>query len=161
MQSHHVLLFPSTHREGLGLVLLEAQANGCVPVASHFPGVTDYAIADGETGLLAAVGDPDAFAAQIAALTLADRWQRYSHAGIERAGRLFSFAEMGRQYGGLATAIGQGAYPLPTPRSRTADRLPRFSRRDYVPRALLPLAMRLRRLLRSRPKTGSDRHATS
>lgn len=148
MQSHHALIFTSTYGEGLGQVLLEAQANGCVPIASRFTGITDYAIADGDTGLLATVGNTDAFAAQIAALTVEERWQRYSRAGIERAHRLFSFAEMGRQYEELVTNIGQGAYPLPTPRSQTADRLPRFSRRDHLPRALLPLAARLRRLFR-------------
>lgn len=158
MQSHHMLLFTSTYGEGLGQVLLEAQANGCVPIASRFPGITDYAIADGETGLLAAVGDPHAFAAQIAVLTAADRWQRYSHAGIERTHRLFSFAEMGRQYGELVSAIGQGAYPLPAPRAKTPPCLLRFPRRDHLPRALLPLAMRLRRFFRSRTAAGANRH---
>jgi glycosyltransferase involved in cell wall biosynthesis len=161
MQSHHALLFTSTYGEGLGLVLLEAQANGCVPVASRFPGITDFAIADGETGLLAAVGDPNAFAAQIAALTAADRWERYSHAGVERARNTFTFAEMGLQYGELASALGQGAHPLPTPRSQASPGVLRFSRRDYLPRALLPLAMRLRRLYRSRTPTGRDPHASS
>ena len=159
MQSHHMLLFTSTYGEGLGQVLLEAQANGCVPIASRFPGITDYAIADGETGLLATVGDPHAFAEQIATLTAADRWQRYSHAGFERARHIFTFAEMGRQYGELASAIGQGAYPLPALRSQASPGVPHFSRREHLPQALLPLAMRLRRFFRSHTAAGRDRHA--
>ena len=51
MQAHHVLLLPSIF-EGFPLVIVEAQANGCVPVASHLAGITDMAIEDGVSGLL-------------------------------------------------------------------------------------------------------------
>ncbi len=67
MRTHDVLLFPSIF-EGLSLALLEAMRDGCVPVASRIAGVTDYAIDDGETGLLFPVGDTRAAAARLVAL---------------------------------------------------------------------------------------------
>jgi len=48
--------------EGLGLVLLEVQANGCVPVATKLPGISDYAVEEGVTGLLTPEGDAAALA---------------------------------------------------------------------------------------------------
>ncbi|MEN3974768.1 glycosyltransferase family 4 protein [Emcibacter sp. SYSU 3D8] len=50
-----VLLFPS-RTEGFALVLLEAMASGCVPVASQIRGVTDAAVTDGHDGLLFPIG---------------------------------------------------------------------------------------------------------
>ena len=146
MRAHHVLLLTSTS-EGLANVLLESQANGCVPVASRLPGVTDVAIAEGVTGLLAEVGNAQSFAGQIAALTGSDRWQRYSVAAAERARREFSRDEMGRQYAGLLEELRSGAYALPTPRSRLPAGRPRFSRSDHLPLALVPIVRRLRRRL--------------
>lgn len=55
LNQHDVLLFPSRY-EGLPLVLVEAMATGCVPIASRIHGVTDFVINDGETGLLFPVG---------------------------------------------------------------------------------------------------------
>jgi glycogen synthase len=59
-----VLLLPSVY-EGLSLTLLEAMAAGCVPVASRIRGVTDYVVADGESGLLFPIGDTQAAAAHL------------------------------------------------------------------------------------------------
>jgi glycosyltransferase involved in cell wall biosynthesis len=67
MRSHDALLLPSVY-EGFGLTLIEAMAAGCVPVASRIRGVTDYVIADGETGLLFPVGDVQAAAARLVEL---------------------------------------------------------------------------------------------
>lgn len=128
---HHLLLWPSSYGEGLGLVLLEAQANGCVPVASRLLGVTDFTLADGETGLLAEEKNVEDFARQIGQLTDPVRWQRFSQAGIVRTRHLFTEQAMMRDYAALLAEIAQGHYPLPAPRSS----LPRpvFSRREYVP----------------------------
>lgn len=55
LRAHDVLLFPSRY-EGQGLVLLEAMATGCVPVASNIRGVTDVMVEHGVNGLLFPVG---------------------------------------------------------------------------------------------------------
>jgi glycosyltransferase involved in cell wall biosynthesis len=55
MRQHDVFLFPSRY-EGFGIALAEALASGCVPVASHLRGVTDFIIDSGETGFLFPVG---------------------------------------------------------------------------------------------------------
>ena len=46
----HVVVLPSVSKlEAFGLVLLEGMAAGCVPVASHLPGLCDVALASGYT----------------------------------------------------------------------------------------------------------------
>jgi glycosyltransferase involved in cell wall biosynthesis len=55
-----VLLFPS-RLEGFGLVLVEAMAEGCVPVASMLPGITDSIVKDGHSGYLVPMDDSEAF----------------------------------------------------------------------------------------------------
>jgi glycosyltransferase involved in cell wall biosynthesis len=67
MRRHDVLLLPSVF-EGLSLSLIEAMAAGCVPVASRIYRVTDYAVADGDTGLLFPVGDTRAAAERLVEL---------------------------------------------------------------------------------------------
>jgi glycosyltransferase involved in cell wall biosynthesis len=116
MREHHGLLWTAGQGEGLGLVLLEAQANGCVPVATKLPKISDYAIEDGETGLLAPEGDVVAFAEQIVALADADRWRSLSAAGIERTRRLFSRDVMAGEFATLLEQIRAGDLPTPTPR---------------------------------------------
>lgn len=141
-RSHHVSLLTSKyHGEGLGLVLLEAQANGCVPVASRLPGVTDFTIEEGVTGLLAEVGNPDSFADQIVTMADPERWHRFSRAGVARTRRLFTLEEMEREYGGLLKELHQGIYALSTPRSRLPR--PHFRQRDYVPLMLNSIVDRL------------------
>jgi glycosyltransferase involved in cell wall biosynthesis len=64
---HDVFLMPSRY-EGLGYVLLEAMAVGCVPVASRISGVTDFVVQEGRTGLLFSVGSTRAAAKHLARL---------------------------------------------------------------------------------------------
>lgn len=150
MQTHHVLLIPSNY-EGLPLVSLEAQANGCVPVASRLPGIMDAAIQDDVTGCLAEVGNIRAFVECIASFTRPARWQAFSLAGMERAQRLFSIETMGKRYLELLEQIGAGQYPLATPRSATAPEARRlFAMRDYMPGALRRALGRLSRAWRRR-----------
>ncbi len=155
LRSHHVSLLTSSPGEGLGLVLLEAQANGCVPVASRLPGVTDFSVEDGVTGLLAEVGEPESFAEQVGRLADPEVWRRFSEAGVARTRRQFSLEEMARQYGGLLEELEGGCHPLPVPRSRLPR--PRFGPGSFVPRTFYPFAERLHRLARGarRPAVGT------
>jgi len=133
MREHHVLLLPSRF-EGMPLALLEAQANGCVPIASRLPGSTDVCIEDGVTGLFADPNDAQSFAVQIAALADAGCWQTCSRAGSERVRRLFSLEGMVQRYLDLIEEIRQGAYPLPVLRAVLAHRMhDLFTWRDYLP----------------------------
>ena len=144
MQSHHLLLTPSWV-EGFPLVLLEAQANGCVPVASLLPGITEVSIANGESGLLSPPGDSAAFVRQIVALADPMNWRSFSQAGIVRARTLFSVETMGERYHTLLQEMADGAFPLAQPRSRRLARLLRnFSWRSIVPSGPLADAHRLR-----------------
>jgi glycosyltransferase involved in cell wall biosynthesis len=56
MAEHDVFLLPSRY-EGQSIALVEALATGCVPVASHIRGVTDFVVEPNETGFLFPVGD--------------------------------------------------------------------------------------------------------
>ena len=152
LRAHHVSLFTSTIGEGLGLVLLEAQANGCVPVATRIDGVTDYAIAENETGLLAQDGDAESFADQIAALADTSRWQRMSAAAIKRTHATFTMDAMSRDFEDLLQALARGEYPLPTPRSHSTMPRAQFDAWARIPKILLPAASlveRIRRRMRS------------
>ena len=140
-RQHHVLLLTSSYGEGLGLVLLEAQANGCVPVASRLLGVFDFAIEEGVTGLLAEIKNPEDFAEQIATLTSPDRWQRLSRAGVVRTRELFTYDAMARDYRALLADLQRGDYALPRPRSTLAR--PRLPWTAYLPRPVLERYARL------------------
>jgi len=90
MAGHDVLLFPSRF-EGLGIVLLEAMAAGCVPIASRIGLVTDQIISDGATGILFNIGDTRTAAAQIVALARdRDRLGTMSANARDAATRKFS-----------------------------------------------------------------------
>lgn len=149
MRDHHALAWTSREGEGLGLVLLEAQSNACVPVASRLVGVTDFSIADRETGLLADIDDAEDFAARIAELSEAGTWERLGRAGVARTRARFGPEAMARDYAGFLDEVRSGAFPLPVPRSAIVPR--RWSWLSRVPFGLRPAADRLdarvRRLL--------------
>jgi len=133
MQTHHILLMPSNY-EGLPLVSLETQANGCVPVASRLAGITDVGIEDGVSGYLVDRDDIQGYVGAISRLLDAERWQSFSRAGIERAKQRFSVAVMGARYLNLIKLIAAGAYPLPGSRQCKTEQL--FTVRDYLPGVL-------------------------
>jgi glycosyltransferase involved in cell wall biosynthesis len=63
LASCHALVLPS-YREGLPLVVLEAMATGCVPIASDVGGIPE-AVADGVTGIVVPPGNVAALKAAI------------------------------------------------------------------------------------------------
>ncbi len=144
-RDHHVSLLTSDYGEGLGLVLLEAQANGCVPVASRLLGVTDFTLAENESGLLAEFGNPEDFAAQIASLTDPVCWHRLSTGAIERTQRRFTFEEMAREYEDMLHELVSGQYPLP--QARSLQPITAFGFKDHIPLGACQGAQRLKNTL--------------
>lgn len=69
MNENDVFLFPSKY-EGYPLVLIEAMAAGCAPVAAHLAGITDWIIKDGINGLLFSTGSSAQAAHHLINLTL-------------------------------------------------------------------------------------------
>ncbi|MEM7029663.1 MAG: glycosyltransferase [Chloroflexota bacterium] len=66
LRTSDVLVLPSlTMAEAFGIVLLEAMAAGCVPIASNIPGVRDVV---GQVGYTFPIGDHQALAARLAYL---------------------------------------------------------------------------------------------
>jgi glycosyltransferase involved in cell wall biosynthesis len=105
MRAHDVLLLPSVY-EGLSLTLLEAMAAGCVPVASRIRGVTDYVIADGETGLLFPVGNVRAAAARLTELGRSpSRLEAMSQAARRAARTRFGIGSQGAAFFSLIQRI--------------------------------------------------------
>ncbi len=147
MRDHHVLLLPS-HFEGLPLVSLEAQANGCVPVLSRLPGIMDAAIEDGVSGFLATVDDAEDFARCVADLAADEQiWQACSSASMKRARTFFSIEVMGQRYLDLLEQLAAGRYSLAqsSRHVRLLSRESPFSFHDFLPAPLLSLFIRSRR----------------
>jgi glycosyltransferase involved in cell wall biosynthesis len=88
----------STRMEGFGTIVLDAALAG-VPVAATAAGGLPEAVLDGQTGLLAPVGDAPALAAALLRLleepALA---QRLAQAARRRAEQEFSVTNMARRY---------------------------------------------------------------
>ena len=93
-----ILLLPSRY-EGCPNAVLEAMAEGVVPVATKLRGVTDWIIDDGRTGMLCRYGDPKSFARAIVAM---DRDRKglvtMQTAAIEAVRRRFSAETMATAY---------------------------------------------------------------
>jgi len=134
MLAHHVLLMPS-HFEGFGLVAVEAQACGCVPIASKLPGITDQTIDDGRTGMLVNVGDIDAFVTCIEKFSKDPLlWRTLSQNGLSRVERQFSIVAMGRAYLKVIHEALLGKYPLQMERKQSPQiDTSLFTWRDYIP----------------------------
>ena len=75
-----------SHREGFGVVCLEAMAHGRPVVASAVGGLRDLVV-DGETGFLVPPGDRDALRAALERLLGRPRAARAARRGRPRAGR--------------------------------------------------------------------------
>lgn len=133
MRSHHSLLLPSNY-EGLPIVLLEAQANGCVPIAARLPGSTDLAMQGGVYGILVTPDDVDGYVKGIEQLLIPEQWYAFRTAGIAGMQQHFSLHQMGEQYLTLFAALCQNSYPLPLTRTHLRRQgLSPFRWRDYLP----------------------------
>ena len=66
--SHGDILLTPSRFEGFGLVLVEAMAMGCVPIATRLKGITDMIVEDGVSGFLCPMGKTRVFAENIALL---------------------------------------------------------------------------------------------
>jgi glycosyltransferase involved in cell wall biosynthesis len=151
-----VLLMPSFF-EGLPVTLLEAQACGCVPVASLLPGITDLVVKTGISGELAPIGDIPGFVEAVARATSAESaWAARSHAAHASVRDHFSIDAMGASYLTLIHDSLAGRHPLPRSRQQGAPFLPQlFDWKDYLPpglrRAGRTLRDRFRRALPAAP----------
>jgi len=148
LDESHVLLLPSFY-EGLGIILLEAMAAGCVPVASRLPGATDFAV--GQNGMLIEPGNTTAFAEAIALLARnGERWQTLSVACATEARSRFSVETMGQAYLNLFERALAGEYPLAKSRRQSPVLCPQlFARRDVFPHVINCLLERCRGQLKS------------
>jgi glycosyltransferase involved in cell wall biosynthesis len=156
MRSHDVLLFPSIF-EGLGISLLEAMAGGCVPVASRISGVTDYVIADGQTGLLFPVGDTRAAAARLVELERdRSRLRAMSDAARQAVRSRFSIESQGAAFHRLIDRVVLSPRKLRAPLAIEDWRMPRRLRPGWWHSLPAPLKNTLR-LAHERLQTASAR----
>jgi len=129
----HILLFPSLF-EGFPNALLEAQACGCVPVASRLNGITDMAIDNGKTGFLIDIGDIEGFADAVSELVKNEFiWSKMSLAGYSWIYQNFSLDILTEAYGKLIMNALDGKYPLPVSRRPFKIDLSLFTWREFIP----------------------------
>ena len=114
-----VLLLPSFH-EGLPIVLLEAMACGCIPIASRIEGITDEVVEDGVEGYLVDVQNVNGFSDAIIGLAGNSPLRRQMGClARHKVETSFSVDIMGAQYWALIQDLTEGRYRLPRTR-RTA-----------------------------------------
>lgn len=132
--SHHVLLMPSFF-EGLGIIALEAQACGCVPIASELEKVTDQSIQNGITGILTESGNVEEIVAGILTIYHSpEKWSSMSEKGHFRIKDMFSVESMGDAYLNLFQDALSGNYLLPYPcRKHYTIDYSLLSWKDFVP----------------------------
>lgn len=98
LSKQDVLILPSNF-EGLPIVVLEAMAEGVVPVASRLKDMTDFEIEDGRTGFLREPGDIPGFAQALVLLAGdRERLRRMSQAAWQEARNRFTAERMCRDY---------------------------------------------------------------
>ena len=93
-----VVAFPTYHHEGLGRVIVEAQAMG-VPVVAYATGGVPEGIISGQTGFLVATGDVAGLAARLRELLLAPNLRESMGArGRAEAEKQFSLAALASRH---------------------------------------------------------------
>lgn len=103
-----ILAFPS-RREGWGLVLVEAMANGCVPVAFNSYGAVHEIVEDGVNGFIVPAFDLDGYAAALRKLmNNADLLSRMQSAALCTPDK-FAVEKVAAQWETLFTELGGGA----------------------------------------------------
>jgi glycosyltransferase involved in cell wall biosynthesis len=107
------LLVLSSDFEGLPNVVMEAMAAGRPVVATDLGGCREL-IAEGSTGFLVPLGDPQALAEKMTqVLSLPDRGRSLGAAGSDRIRSEFSIAAMVRRYEELFLRVGRKTLPAP------------------------------------------------
>jgi glycosyltransferase involved in cell wall biosynthesis len=147
-----VILFPSRF-EGLGLSLVEAMATGCVPIASHIRGVTDFVVEDGVSGILFPVGSAVAAADAIKRLA-GDRvmLRRMSAAAQKSVGGRFALTTMAQAYARVIASVIEAPPPIADRLDLRHWRYPRGLRpslRSYLPTRLKNFLRGLRERIRT------------
>ncbi|MFB3908011.1 MAG: glycosyltransferase family 4 protein [Candidatus Eisenbacteria bacterium] len=140
----HALLLAS-RIEGMSVSILEAQASGCVPIATEIRGVTDQSVVPGRSGWLVP-RDASAFARAVASVD-ADRegWLRMAAEAHRTVAERFTVERMGRDYANLVRDAAAGRYPLPRPRRRIFPLEPSLvGWKDYLPESARTVARRVR-----------------
>ncbi len=136
LAAHDAMIMPSRF-EGFGLVLIEAMAAGCVPVAALIRGVTDTIVTHGQDGLLFPVGDWKKAAHLLRVLDRdRDRRDALAIAGQARVQTDFAAERMGAQYAALIEKLAKDRPPISEPLAIEDWRLPRGLRtslRTYLP----------------------------
>ena len=139
MASIDIFLLPSRF-EGLPIALLEAMASGCVPVASHIRGVTDFIIEDGVSGLLCPLGSSECFAEAVLRLDRdRDLLARMSVAARRRIEEHFTVGQMVERYDRALLEVLNERPPEFMPYPLTDIFVPpalRTTWRTYVPQSL-------------------------
>jgi glycosyltransferase involved in cell wall biosynthesis len=152
-QQSHILLFTSAY-EGLPNVLLECQAQGCVPIATRLPGITDFLIQDGKTGCLVPPEEPETFAQCLVELCS----QPLQLEALSQNGRAwirshFSQAHEADLFLSLIDRAQKGSYQLETKRhARMLDLSlfpPAYWYRQVLRPSLTPIYRSIQRALRS------------
>ncbi len=112
LYSSDILLFTSYY-EGLPNVVLEAQACGCIPIASRLSGITDFLIKEGVTGILVESGDVEGFSEAILQLANSPaRILEMSNSAKLFMSENFSDAAEGKKYVELISDLLRGSFPL-------------------------------------------------
>ncbi|MNK71873.1 Glycogen synthase [compost metagenome] len=142
MRRHHVLLMPS-HYEGFGIVALEAQAQGCVPIANRLPGATELSIAHGVSGFLVEDQQLSEYVTFLKSVYEDPAlWRQLSVNGYHRVAERFSTEAMGAAY--LAVAEETPVFDASQWRGHPVSLdLSLFGWRDYLPNTLKASVKRL------------------
>jgi glycosyltransferase involved in cell wall biosynthesis len=107
----HCLVLPSRY-EGMPIVVIEAQAEGCVPICTNLPGIGQEAVEDGHNGLLVGSREAAGFVAAIESLSREGIWETMSAACTASVRAKFSAGAMGERYNEFIKAAVRGDYPL-------------------------------------------------
>jgi glycosyltransferase involved in cell wall biosynthesis len=139
LAEYDVFLFP-TRIEGLGYVLLESLAAGCVPVSSRIRGVTDFVVKQDETGLLFPVHDAKAAADCVRRLARdRDLLGRLSDAGRVDCQQRFNISDGGNAYAKLFNSLKE-SQPVAAPLPMSQWKLPKEFARGW--RAFIPARLK-------------------
>lgn len=141
-----LFLFPS-HFEGCPNALLEAMMSGTVPVAWQLPGITDFLLVHGQTGILVPTGDVDCFADAIIDLSRnREKLAQISCKGAANAKAKFSVDVCKTAYISLFNQVMSEPPPAWTPRPWDQFQINPMFRQTSLAR-LIPASQR--RALRS------------